>query len=57
MKTFEILDYGFEKLPTENIDGKRYLDLHPKGYKPLDKYLIGILQWRPSNPIRKINYF
>ena len=26
MKTFEILDYGFESLPTENIDGKRYLD-------------------------------
>ena len=24
MKTFEILDYGFESLPTENIDGKRY---------------------------------
>ena len=39
------------------IEGKKYLDLHPKGYKPLDQYLKGILQWRPSNPIRKINYF
>ena len=39
------------------IKGKKYLDLHPKGYKPLDQRLKGILQWRPSNPIRKINYF
>ena len=39
------------------IEGKKYIDLHPKGYKPLDQYLKGILQWRPSNPIRKINYF
>ena len=33
MKTFEILDYGFESLPTENIDGKRYY-VTPTG----DKY-------------------
>lgn len=32
MKTFEILDYGFESLPTENIDGKRYY-VTPTGEK------------------------
>ena len=32
MKTFEILDYGFESLPTENIDGKRYY-ITPTGEK------------------------
>ena len=32
MKTFELLDYGFESLPTENIDGKRYY-ITPTGEK------------------------
>ena len=32
MKTFDILDYGFESLPTENIDGKRYY-ITPTGEK------------------------
>ena len=32
MKTFDILDYGFESLPTENIDGKRYY-VTPTGEK------------------------
>ncbi len=32
MKTFEILDYGFESLPTENINGKRYY-ITPTGEK------------------------
>ena len=38
------------------IEGRRYLDLNPRNHKPLDQYLKGILQWRPSNPIRKIKY-
>ena len=53
---YKVRKDGWLKHYEVNIDGKRYLDLHPKGYKPLDKYLIGILQWRPSNPIRKLNY-
>ena len=32
MKSFEILDYGFESLPTEIIDGKRYY-ITPTGEK------------------------
>ena len=32
MKTFEIIDHGFESLPTENIDGKRYY-VTPTGEK------------------------
>tara|TARA_E500000331_G_scaffold177139_1_gene170759 strand:- start:2159 stop:2836 length:678 start_codon:yes stop_codon:yes gene_type:complete len=32
MKTFELLDYGFESLPTENVDGKRYY-VTPTGEK------------------------
>ena len=32
MKTFELLDYGFESLPTENVDGKRYY-ITPTGEK------------------------
>ena len=32
MKTFNILDYGFESLPTENVDGKRYY-VTPTGEK------------------------
>ena len=39
-----------------SIDGKKYLDLNPRGRSPLDQYLKGILQWRPSNPIRKMKY-
>ena len=39
-----------------SIEGKRYLDLHPRNHKSLDQYLKGILQWRPSNPIRKMKY-
>ena len=32
------------------IEDKKYLAFHPKGYKPLDQYLKGILRWRISNP-------
>ena len=32
MKTFELLDYGFESLPTENVNGKRYY-ITPTGEK------------------------
>ena len=52
MKTFEILDYGFESLPTENIDGKRYY-ITPTGEKyPSVTSVTGLLnrdgikQWR-----------
>jgi len=32
-------------LSTEvSIDGRKYLDLHPRGYSPLDEHLKGILQ-------------
>ena len=39
-----------------HYDGRKILDLHPRNHKPLDQHLKGILQWRPSNPIRKMNY-
>ena len=52
MKTFELLDYGFESLPTENIDGKRYY-ITPTGEKyPSVTSVTGLLnrdgikQWR-----------
>ena len=47
---------GWLKHYEVSIEGKKYLDLHPKGHSPLDQHLKGILQWRPSNPIRKMNY-
>ena len=47
---------GWLKPYEVSIDGKKYLDLHPRNHKPLDQYLKGILQWRPSNPIRKMKY-
>ena len=52
MKTFEILDYGFESLPTENVDGKRYY-ITPTGEKYPSVTSVtglmsrdGIKQWR-----------
>ena len=52
MKTFELLDYGFESLPTENIDGKRYY-ITPTGEKYPSVTSVtglmsrdGIKQWR-----------
>ena len=47
---------GWFKPYEVSIEGKTYLDLHPRGHSPLDVHLQGILQWRPSNPIRKMNY-
>ena len=35
---------------------KTPLHLHPRGHSPLDEHLKGILQWRPSNPTKKMNY-
>ena len=50
MKTFEILDYGFESLPTENIDGKRYY-ITPTGEKyPSVTSVTGLLN-RDGNDI------
>ena len=53
---YKIRNDGWLKHDEVSIDGKNYLDLHPRGYSPLDEYLRGILQWRPSYPIRKMNY-
>ena len=51
------LERELERLRQEvSIEGKTYLDLNPRGHCPLDVHLQGILQWRPSNPTRKMNY-
>ena len=36
------------------IAGKNYLDLQPRGKVSLDNHIMGIIQWRPSNPIREL---
>ena len=54
---YKVWKDGWLKHYEVNIEGKKYLDLNPRGRTPIDQYLKGILQWRPSNPIRKINYF
>ena len=53
---YKVRKDGWLKSYEVSIEGKRYLDLHPRNHQPLDQYLKGILQWRPSNPIRKMNY-
>ena len=53
MKTFEILEYGFEKLPTENIDGKRYY-VTPTGEKyPSVTSVTGLLNKESIKKWRK----
>ena len=53
MKTFEILDYGFESLPTENIDGKRYY-ITPTGEKyPSVTSVTGLLN---RDGIKTVSY-
>ena len=61
MKTFNILDYGFESLPTENIDGKRYY-ITPTGEKyPSVTSVTGLLnkesikKWRKRVGEKKAN--
>ena len=38
------------------IDRRKFLHLHTRGHSPLDQHLKGILKWRPSNAISKMNY-
>ena len=61
MKTFEILDYDFQSLPTENIDGKRYY-ITPTGEKyPSVTSVTGLLnkeaikKWRKRGGEKKAN--
>lgn len=61
MKTFNIIDYGFESLPTENIDGKRYY-ITPTGEKyPSVTSVTGLLnkesikKWRKRVGEKKAN--
>ena len=61
MKTFELLDYGFESLPTENIDGKRYY-VTPTGEKYPSVTSVtglmnrkGIQEWRKRVGAEKAN--
>ena len=61
MKTFDILDYGFESLPTENIDGKRYY-VTPTGEKYPSVTSVtglmnrkGIQEWRKRVGAEKAN--
>ena len=53
---YKVRKDGWLKPYEVSIDSKKYLGLNPRGRSPLDQYLKGILQWRPSNPIRKLNY-
>ncbi len=50
---YKVRKDGWLKPYKVSIDGKKYLDLKPRGRSPLDQYLKGILQWRPSNPIKR----
>ena len=53
MKTFEILDYDFQSLPTENIDGKRYY-ITPTGEKyPSVTSVTGLLNKEAIKKWRK----
>ena len=53
MKTFELLDYGFESLPTENVDGKRYY-ITPTGEKyPSVTSVTGLLSRKGIQEWRK----
>ena len=53
MKTFEILDYDFQSLPTENIDGKRYY-VTPTGEKyPSVTSVTGLLNKEAIKKWRK----
>ena len=53
MKTFEIIDHGFESLPTENIDGKRYY-VTPTGEKyPSVTSVTGLLNRESIKKWRK----
>ena len=61
MKNFKILDYGFESLPTENIDGKRYY-VTPTGEKYPSVTSVtglmnrkGIQEWRKRVGEKKAN--
>ena len=61
MKTFDILDYGFESLPTENVDGKRYY-VTPTGEKYPSVTSVtglmnrkGIQEWRKRVGEEKAN--
>ena len=53
---YKVRKDGWLKPYEVTIEGKKYIDLHPRNHKPLDQYLKGILQWRPSNPIRSMTY-
>ena len=61
MKTFDILEYGFESLPTENVDGKRYY-ITPTGEKYPSVTSVtglmnrkGIQEWRKRVGAEKAN--
>tara|TARA_B100001250_G_scaffold378329_1_gene368078 strand:+ start:685 stop:1359 length:675 start_codon:yes stop_codon:yes gene_type:complete len=61
MKKFEIIDYGFQQLPTENIDGKRYY-VTPTGEKyPSVTSVTGLLnrdgikKWRKRVGAKQAN--
>ena len=53
---YQVRRDGWLKPNEVSIDSKKYLDLNPRGRSPLDQYLKRILKWRPSNPIRMMNY-
>ena len=39
-----------------NVNGKDMLKLHPRGKQKLSDRIMGIIQWRPRNPIREQNF-
>ena len=53
---YKVGDYAWLKHYVVSIDDRKYLDLRPGGHSPLYQHLKGIMQWRQSNPMRKMNY-
>jgi len=39
-----------------DVNGKDMLKFHPRGKQKLSDHIMGIIQWRPSNPIREQNF-
>ena len=40
-----------------NVYGIDHLDMKPRGKQKLDEYIMSIIQWRPSNPIREMGKY
>ena len=50
---YRLLNDGWLNDYLQEINGRKFLELEPRGKRPLKEHMAGIAQWRPNGVLHK----